>query len=177
MTDWEDINYWQRMIDTMIVPKKEKPQRNISTPEKKRCPLCKSMQIIDLFLSRTGKIYAYCQACRNAQSRQRYQPEKGLYSHLMRTYGLSREEYEKLLAAQGGVCACCGEKEKVINKHTGKVQRLCVDHHHASGLVRALLCDACNKLVGYVENNPTRVEKSVAYLKKWEHNNTLKGMG
>lgn len=53
------------------------------------------------------------------------------------------EQYDLLLAAQGGGCAICGRLPKKI--------RLAVDHCHVSGRVRALLCAACNRSIGYYE--------------------------
>lgn len=51
--------------------------------------------------------------------------------------GVTDEQYERLLAAQGGRCALCPA--------TPKTRRLHVDHEHRSGLVRGLLCHRCNR--------------------------------
>lgn len=51
--------------------------------------------------------------------------------------GLSLEEYDALLAAQGGGCAICGNPPKT--------RRLDVDHDHRTGKVRGLLCHRCNR--------------------------------
>jgi Recombination endonuclease VII len=134
--------------------------------DKKYCPDCEEIKNITLFTSKTGKLYVYCQYCRNKKSRASYTVEKGQELNLRRMYGLSKEEYQTMLAGQGGVCACCGEPEKVINGHTGKVQRLSVDHHHDTGKVRKLLCNTCNNLVGYVEADIYRVQKAVDYVKQ-----------
>lgn len=50
---------------------------------------------------------------------------------------LSPDEYEALLEAQGGVCAICGNPPAK--------RRLSVDHDHATGKVRGLLCFRCNR--------------------------------
>jgi len=55
---------------------------------------------------------------------------------LAETYGLTHEEYDALLAAQGDVCAICGGKRKY---------NLQVDHDHRTGAIRGLLCKQCNK--------------------------------
>src|SRR5688500_1693169 len=49
--------------------------------------------------------------------------------HLRRTFGISQEQYERLLDEQGGGCAVCGRAPK-----PGK--SLHVDHDHTSGSVR-----------------------------------------
>lgn len=51
--------------------------------------------------------------------------------------GISDAEYERLLAAQHGHCAIC--------PNTPKTRRLHVDHDHATGAVRGLLCHRCNR--------------------------------
>jgi hypothetical protein len=51
--------------------------------------------------------------------------------------GVTDEEYARLLAAQGGHCALC--------PNTPKTRRLHVDHDHATGKVRGLLCHRCNR--------------------------------
>jgi hypothetical protein len=51
--------------------------------------------------------------------------------------GLSVEEYDAMLKAQGGGCAICGNPPKT--------RRLDVDHDHKTGKVRGLLCHRCNR--------------------------------
>ena len=70
--------------------------------------------------------------------------------HIQRTYGLDEETYRGMLAWQGGRCYICRRQPK-----TGT--RLAVDHDHATGAVRGLLCAndewGCNKAV--LGNIPT----------------------
>lgn len=56
------------------------------------------------------------------------------------TYGITDAEYAAILEHQGGRCAVCG-------KARGITRRLAVDHDHATGAVRGLLCDPCNRIV------------------------------
>jgi hypothetical protein len=67
------------------------------------------------------------------------------------------EEYEFLVAVQGGVCAICGQAEK---------RGLHIDHDHSSGLVRGLLCGRCNKAIGLLDENPARFESAKSYLSR-----------
>ena len=53
-----------------------------------------------------------------------------------RALGVTDEDYERLLTAQGGHCALCLTKPKS--------RRLHVDHDHATGRIRGLLCQSCN---------------------------------
>lgn len=69
---------------------------------------------------------------------------------LIRLYGLTVAEYQEMFVEQGGACAICGREES---------WRLCVDHDHETGAVRALLCRACNTHVGIVENHLARIQE------------------
>ena len=64
---------------------------------------------------------------------------------LFRRYGLTSSDYQAMLVRQNGVCAMCHR-----DCRTG--QRLCVDHNHVTGEVRALLCRRCNAGLGYLED-------------------------
>ncbi len=64
----------------------------------------------------------------------------------MDNYKLTVEQYDAIFAYQGGVCYACKCSEPV------KGRRLSVDHDHATGLVRGLLCSRCNPTLGKIEN-------------------------
>jgi predicted HNH restriction endonuclease len=80
-------------------------------------------------------------------------PELGRAKHLKRTYGMTTEEYDTMLNAQGGRCAICGESPLR--------RRLHVDHDHETGRVRGLLCSRCNTAL---EWGAAYGEKARAYL-------------
>jgi hypothetical protein len=73
------------------------------------------------------------------------------------TYGLPPGHYEKLKAFQGGVCFIC-------QRATGKVKALAVDHNHATGVVRGVLCGICNQLIGHLRDDPERARRIATYL-------------
>lgn len=79
----------------------------------------------------------------SARWRARY-PDKARNKHLREKYGIG---YDALLSAQNGVCAVC----HCPPKGSSKTKHLDVDHNHATGKVRGLLCRRCNALVGYIE--------------------------
>ncbi len=76
--------------------------------------------------------------------------------HLRTSYGITPEEYEDRLANQSGVCAIC--------RQANGRRRLAVDHDHETGVVRGLLCDKCNWLVGLADDDPQRLTTAIAYL-------------
>jgi hypothetical protein len=73
-------------------------------------------------------------------------------------YGLTRDDYDKLLSDQGGVCAICGTSEP-----GGRGWH--VDHCHADGFVRGLLCSNCNTALGLFKDNPITLIQGATYLR------------
>lgn len=76
---------------------------------------------------------------------------------LKKKYGLSLEGYEQMLARQRGCCAIC-------HRPTEDPLSLFVDHCHASGKVRGLLCQACNSGIGMFEDDVDRLREAIRYL-------------
>lgn len=73
-------------------------------------------------------------------------------------YGLSETAYNKILAAQNGVCAIC--KEPPLGQY------LSVDHDHNTGEVRGLLHSHCNFILGHARDNPHLLTRAADYLKQ-----------
>lgn len=80
--------------------------------------------------------------------------------HMLRRYGLTVEEYADLLAGQDGCCAIC----KSPDPRTRGRKVFAVDHDHATGAVRGLLCMICNTGIGGLADNPVLVAQALAYL-------------
>jgi hypothetical protein len=74
-----------------------------------------------------------------------------------RKYGLTSEEFDKMMTKQDNSCAICFKQFDL------KV-RPCVDHCHATGKVRGLLCRSCNLGIGHLGDDPARVLKAHQYL-------------
>jgi hypothetical protein len=81
-------------------------------------------------------------------------------SKLKSKYGLSPEEYDTKLVNQNHKCAICGLDE-VENK-----KKLAVDHVHATGKVRDLLCINCNTGLGMFKENIENLASAIKYLNK-----------
>lgn len=90
--------------------------------------------------------------------------KQGRAKILRQRYGITLEDFDALLAAQGGVCPCGATTSGVIVN--GKPNAMCVDHDHATGAVRGVLCDACNRIVGLAGDDPARLEGLAAYLRR-----------
>lgn len=83
--------------------------------------------------------------------------------HLIRTFGITSQQYDWLLEQQNYGCAICGEKCKTY-------ANLPVDHCHDSGRVRGLLCTAHNSGLGLLQESPDVIRSAVKYLEKYSTN-------
>jgi hypothetical protein len=78
-------------------------------------------------------------------------------AYLLRKYGLSLDDYECMLEAQGGVCAICGEARP-------EERTLHVDHDHVTGAIRGLLCIRCNNAIGNFREEYELFLRAAEYL-------------
>lgn len=78
--------------------------------------------------------------------------------YLRRWYNVSEDEWESLLAEQGGGCYGCGGK--------GKTRALHTDHSHKTGIVRGILCASCNSALRKLKDNPDIAERLAEYLRE-----------
>ena len=72
-----------------------------------------------------------------------------------KVYRLSLVDYDAMRKRQNGTCAIC--------KRSGEA--LCVDHCHACGKVRGLLCGKCNSVLGFCDDSPAHLLAAAAYLR------------
>lgn len=81
--------------------------------------------------------------------------------YILRTkYGIGTVQYEELLRLQGGGCAICGSRRPGGPKN----RSFAVDHHHATGAVRGLLCFHCNTAIGHLREDPELLQRAIEYL-------------
>jgi hypothetical protein len=87
-------------------------------------------------------------------------PDANRRNSLKRLYGISIETFDEMLSAQNSSCAICGTADP------GGKGQFHVDHCHATGEVRALLCSQCNVGLGSFSDNPERLMQAASYLKR-----------
>lgn len=153
---------------------------DIFTPEPKasgrnryRCKQCNA---------KAAKVYRkqYAGSIRIAEAKRNMEPvraamtsEASRRGKLKVKYGLTVGDYEKMLLAQNGVCAICLQPETVASSrfsrplNTRTVRRLAVDHDHATGKVRSLLCRDCNTVLGLLKDNPDLALRIANYLRSY----------
>lgn len=79
-------------------------------------------------------------------------------------YGISLETFNNLLTSQKEVCKICRKPENLVDKRTGKMFPLCVDHCHDTNRIRGLLCRKCNMVLGLVNDRTDLLENMIKYI-------------
>jgi hypothetical protein len=123
-----------------------------------------------------------CPECRRAYRKARYQGnvngtrDKALAGHtpeqarewgLRRKYGITSEDYARMLLAQNGECLIC--QVKLTEPVSGKGQpstTAVVDHDHDTDAIRGILCNGCNVGLGRFGDDPDLLERALAYLRE-----------
>ena len=84
---------------------------------------------------------------------------------LLYKFGLTRREYDDMLAHQKGKCAICGS----IDPGSKNKGQFSVDHDHVTGDIRGLLCTQCNTGLGSFQDNPEFLRMAISYLETVDH--------
>jgi hypothetical protein len=90
-------------------------------------------------------------------------PEKVLGYARRRKYGVTSDQYQALYAAQRGTCKICKGSRPQTSPRGGQ-KPLAVDHCHATGRIRGLLCNKCNAGLGMLDDSIDLLRAALAYL-------------
>lgn len=74
-------------------------------------------------------------------------------------YGISIEDFEQMFESQGKVCALCKSDKSDSNQFV-------MDHCHATGRIRGILCSYCNRALGMFKDSVDILNKAIVYLSK-----------
>jgi hypothetical protein len=132
----------------------------------KVCPVCEYLQPIENFRfryfrkvgRRKKRVTGTRRKCAACHAARRKRPRDA--EHLLATYGLTMAAYEKMLSDQGGRCGNPGCRAD-NPQWKGDWH---VDHDHATGAVRGILCRPCNLALGLLKDDPRRLAGLVVYL-------------
>lgn len=133
------------------------------------CKLC-NLKVCRLYRnSEEGKTVSkkYQQSEKGKQSQKKYAAttnghQKRRNNSLKSKYNFTLDEYNQLFKLQNGVCAICLKKETAKNQYG--VRLLSVDHDYKTGEVRGLLCDRCNRMIGFAKESKGTLQKAMNYL-------------
>ncbi len=131
----------------------------------KVCSKCKKEKDFKYFSPRSNRKSGYqsqCKQCRNSYPKNRTENYTRNYD-LNKSYGISLDDYNKLLQEQNECCKICNTHISKLNQKLKK--NLCVDHCHITGRIRGLLCDKCNRGLGLFNDDENLLLKAINYLK------------
>ncbi len=78
-------------------------------------------------------------------------------------YGITPDQYNKMLHSQGNKCGICNIDESNIKT---AYKLFYVDHDHATNRIRGLLCNYCNSMLGFAKDNAENLLAGINYLRK-----------
>lgn len=118
----------------------------------KECRSCGQINIV------LGSKKSYCDDCIS---------EKGYARNIKLRFNMSLDDYNNMVAKQGGVCAIC--KTNPENK------RLSIDHDHnccpgqytCGKCIRSLICHRCNMVLGQINDDISILKSMTDYLQNF----------
>lgn len=154
---------WSNFRDNSIKitenPKEAGPKRNWNLLTDAYCGRCKRWKIKRDFPNPKAALCSECRdaAAKRARSVPASEREAKRRKVVTKTYGMTPEDLDALVASQNNCCAICGRE--------APLQRpLVIDHDHETGVVRGLLCTGCNTSIGKLGDTPDGVRRAVDYL-------------
>jgi hypothetical protein len=129
----------------------------------KRCRICgETKALTEFHRNRTtpdGR-ESQCQPCAHHYRTMGYTRGR----RLRKRFGITPEQYDWMLQAQGGICAICGQEETAPYIKDGRSRHLAVDHDHKTRVLRGLLCRSCNTGLGSFGDDIPRLRSAIRYL-------------
>jgi len=136
------------------------------------CPRCRTVRPLTDFTRSKAKAsgrHSHCKPCHYEQTLESARRLHGSTRdcHLKRRYGLTSDDVDALVDAQGGLCALCQERKA---EH--------VDHDHLTGSVRGVLCFCCNQGLGNFRDRADVMRKAIDYLERttWQKERACPGV-
>lgn len=139
----------------------------------KTCTVCKeTKEITDYYKYAANKdgISYRCKEC-DDKARQQWSeknPERAKESqrkrNLKHKYGLTIEDYDRILEDQGNSCAICHKKDYEVSGDRFSKIKFAVDHNHTTGKVRGILCNQCNRALGMFSDSEEVLRSALKYL-------------
>lgn len=142
----------------------------------RRCTSCKEVKSLEHFHCDAKKRSGCVERCRTcvrqyqqglrakAQTDEEYW-RKCQSALLNKKYGVTLEWFESQVALRGMRCDCCG-KVRTRKNRFGRIKSLVIDHDHATGEIRGLICPGCNVAIGNLGDSASGVEQALKYLGK-----------
>lgn len=153
--------YYQKIRRQRLL-QPQKPNAQTIQSGKKRCSKCKTWKSLDAFNKHKTQPTGLSSACRKCS---KPTPEHNRIVHLKHCFGLTLEDYDRMLESQNGQCAICGTKEPGGKRN----KYFAVDHDHVTRKIRGLLCGNCNQALGAFKDSFEFLESAIQYLATVEY--------
>ena len=148
------------------------PENSEFASDLRLCVSCNYHKPLDEFYTNSHRHKSRCRPCERIRARKWHKSNRGHIKkkdpnrlkvqkrreQLRYRFNLTIDEYDKMLENQQGKCAICGggrEKQKY---------KFSVDHCHATGKIRGILCQNCNAGLGLFKDNPQSLTNAITYL-------------
>ncbi len=139
----------------------------IETDNTKCCTNCETTKPLEEFSpdirGRKGR-QSKCKECRNWIKKHHHDPNHKRNYDLQSKYGITINDYDNILEAQGNCCDICSTDTP---DGTG---RFVVDHCHNTGKMRGIVCSKCNIMLGMARDDTGILKAAIHYLDKQKEN-------
>lgn len=132
-------------------------KNKVESGEKFEYKSCKLFKTADGFYYQRsyGGVRLALNKCKDCQTN--YQRNK--------SFGITDEDFEKMLSHQNNKCAICQIDHDTYRAVTQNNRRFAVDHCHSTEKIRGLLCDKCNRGIGYFKDSDHLLLRAINYLR------------
>lgn len=137
----------------------------------KVCSCCKLTKNIDEFgrnkQSKSDGHHWYCLVCNRTKTKLNARIQRAKGRDYKTLYGITIEDYNTILSKQKGRCAICKmlpDPNRTDASGRPRGHKLYVDHCHTTNQVRGLLCEGCNRGLGFFHDDPKLLYKAKLYL-------------
>lgn len=139
-----------------------------TVPEGFQCSMCKAFKAREhMTKGKALRVGSLCHSCKRIHFDLPYtartKEQRSLRIRAKR-YGIDPAAYRARFEQQHGRCAICQKEETGVIK--GSPPTLAVDHDHASGAVRGLLCSKCNRGLGSFGDSIANLAAALDYLRR-----------
>lgn len=114
----------------------------------KVCSKCNQEKPVSEFYRKDvrDRLDSTCKACRITAQREKI-------------LGVTDADYWKMYREQGGKCGIC--QRRLYSK---RYKAFCVDHSHATGEIRGLLCHNCNRAIGMLGDSSVALRRAAEWV-------------
>lgn len=122
----------------------------------KICSKCNIEKSLDEFFS--GKYNHWCKSCRYEYARKDYKKKKPLerkYINAKRNYRLDKEKFLDLMK----ITKC-----EICKKELNDLSQKKIDYCHDTKIIRGVLCNHCNLMIGHANHSPEILMSAIKYL-------------